>query len=155
MKTSAIIIVLFSIFISCEKENFTLEGEEYLIFGTYNGFCQGNCTSLFKINQEQLLSDDMSTFVPGETVKFEEAPLSKDKYDVAYEAFDRLPDELNETMDKSFGCPGCVDQDIIYLEYFDGVETHIWQVDTQVEDLPGYLVDYADRLVRIVGILSE
>lgn len=155
MKSFTLVLCAFMFLLSCEKDAFKLEKDQYLVFGTYNGYCQGNCTWLYKIDHKRLFADDMSTFVPGEDLKFEENALSKEKYDMAYEAFDKLPEELQETMDVSFGCPGCVDQDIIYLEYFDGADLYEWVVDTEKDALPKYLQEYAGKILEVVQELLK
>ncbi len=155
MKNITILLFASLILFSCTKDEFKLEENDYLIFGIYNGFCMGNCTSLFKIDNLQLLEDNMSTFVPGEELLFKEDPLSDSKYELAYTAFEEIPQELKNHMDKSFGCPGCVDQDIIYLQYFDGADTYEWQVDTDTDALPEFLVPYTKKIVEIVDQLKD
>jgi ferredoxin len=142
------------LFTACEKVE-ELQDDEYFIFGTYNGFCGQNCTTLFKVEDESLFADDLDRYWPGQELKFEEVPLSEDKYNLAKDAFEKLPTKLLDSSEMSFGCPGCVDQDIILLVYFDGADEQIWQVDTDIDMIPEYLQDYASDILELVNKLQE
>lgn len=154
MKNLVLVIFAIILLFSCEKVE-KLEGEEYFIFGVYNGFCSVDCTALFKLEDQRLLADDIDVYFADTELKFEEEGLEAEKYDLANEVFEQLPSELLETSEKSFGCPGCVDQDIILLIYFDGSEKMEWQVDTDVDQLPDYLQGYAQEIQDLVEELQD
>jgi len=154
MKNLTLLLLAVSLFFSCEKTE-KLQGDEYFIFGTYNGFCVQNCTTLFKLEGGHLFADKMDKFIPGDELQFEENALSEDKFKLASDVFVDLPDKLQDTLEKSFGCPGCVDQDIILLVYFDGSDRMEWTVDTDIEMLPDYLQDYAQEIQDLVLVLVE
>ena len=154
MKNLAFVFIGMMFLFSCEKVE-KLQGDEYFIFGIYNGFCAKNCTTLFKLEGQKLFADDMDKHFPGNELKFEEVALSQEKYKLAEETFGLLPDKLLDAPEKSFGCPGCVDQDIILLIYFDGADIKEWTVDTDIDMLPDYLQDYAKQIKALVIMLVE
>ena len=141
--------------ISCAKDPIKLENEQFLIFGTYNGLCPGNCTSLFKLENGEVYADDFDFFQPTADFTFEETALEAEKYQIASQAYEELPEKLLAASEKSFGCPGCLDQEIIFLSYFDGAEHTDWQVDSDVDALPDYLKDYAVKIMEIVEALGK
>ncbi len=155
MKYLILALAVFLVLSSCTKDPIRLEEEQFLIFGTYSSFCLGNCTSLFKLENGQVFADDLSVFYPGEELKFEEVALSDAKYQLSIKAFEDLPENLLAGNEKSFGCPGCLDQDVIFLRYYDGMEVREWQLDTDPDVLPDYLKDYSQEIVEIVKALLK
>jgi hypothetical protein len=154
MKNSFLFLFAFALILSCEKAD-KLEDNEYFIFGVYNGYCSENCSTLFKIEDEKLFADDVDAYYPGQELKFKDVPLSSSKYDFAIDAFENIPERLLNGSEMSFGCPGCVDQDIILLVYFDGSDEEIWTVDTDIDVLPDYLMSYAEEILTLVGELEK
>ena len=154
MKKIFLLLGLSMFIWSCEKAA-KLENDEYLVFGKFNGFCASNCTTLFKIEGGKLYADDMDRYLPGDDLVFESDPLPAEKYEEALKLYQDIPDKLKETTEMSFGCPGCVDQDIILLRYFDGADKKEWQVDSDIESNPEYLQDYAAEVLEVIEKLNN
>ena len=149
------IVLFLSLFLTSCSDNLRLEEDSYLIFGTFNFFCQTDCSEFYKIENEQLFADNGDKFVNSATLEFDENPLKDTKYLVGKVALDMFPDSLLDSTETSFGCPGCVDQGSILVVYHDGTKTNEWQIDPFIEALPGFLKDYVSELKNALEILSK
>lgn len=154
MKNLIYYLFASALILSCQKVE-KLQDNQYFIFGIFNGYCLENCSTLFKIEDEKLFADDVDLYYPGQELRFEDIPLSGSKYDLALAAYDGLPSEMIDNSEMSFGCPGCLDQNIILLIHFDGIEEKMWLVDTDIEMIPDYLRDYAQDIISLVGRLEK
>lgn len=153
MKNLFTIVFMSILLFSCTRDT-NIEGNEIFIFGIYNGFCAQGCSDLFKIEGGKLFADNEDQILDFNSLKFQEEELSEDKYKLAKNAYDNLPQDLFDEDEANFGCPGCVDQDIVYLSYFDGADTWEWTLDTEENVLPRYLADYVHQLKDIVQDLK-
>ena len=133
---------------------------EYLIVGTYYGFCIGDCVNLFQIVDNQVFGDAVNDNVIPENVPFKNDALGGDSYELAKVLVTGFPDELGLVEADSqgrnvLGCPDCADQGGFYLELkkVDEETAQKWYVDTNEKDLPDYLVDYVRQIRSVMEAL--
>ena len=133
-----------------------LSSGDYLIFGTYYGFCAGNCTSLYKLADEVLLEDDISYFEKDKVVSFKTVPLSSDKLIVAENLCEAFPLDkiLNEA--ETVGCPDCHDQGVVYLELKKNGQLRKWYVDPDANQsqVPDYLRNFVQNVKTTIEKLK-
>ena len=149
------IILFLSLFLSSCSDNLRSEEDGYLIFGTFNFFCQSDCSEFYKIENGQLFADNGDEFVDSETLEFNENPMEEAKYLVGKVALDMFPDSLVGSTEMTFGCPGCVDQGTILVVYNDGTETSEWQIDPFENALPNFLKDYVSEIKKALELLEK
>ena len=105
-------LITLLLFVSCTEEE-TINQNDHLIFGTYFGFCIGNCAHLYKYENEQVFSDVVDRFTLDALI-FSDDP-EPDLVDTARELADNFPRVLLNSDQETYGCPDCADQGTIFL----------------------------------------
>ena len=134
------------------------EEERTLIFGTYYGFCFGDCADIYKIESGKIFADreiDNFYLVRDEELPFESDPRPEEDYDVAETLLESFPNRLFDEEEETLGIPDAHDQGGIYLEIRTPDRTQRWFLDTQTDRLPEYLRDYAQKVLEIVRELER
>ena len=140
------LLLLICAFSCADKEESIEIEDEVFIFGSYNGFCQGNCAHLFKYENGQVFRDEMDRF-DDSNFKFS-SNAEADLLDAAYRLFNQFPELLKESDQETYGCPGCLDQSTLYVSIGDGEGVRSWRLDSIVqEDWPQELKDYVTLLI--------
>ncbi len=135
-------------FSSCtEGETNGVQIEEgTFIFGSFNGFCQGNCTHLFKYENGQVFRDEMDRFDEDNFTFSSDA--EDDIKEIAQRLFSEFPEFLKDSEQKVYGCPGCTDQSTLYIRLGESESVQSWRLDSfEQEDWPQELKDYVRLLV--------
>lgn len=154
-------IILFGIFLTsllifsaCSNDSSDLETNEgdYLIFGTFNGECFGQCTNLYKVDEEQIFEDDLNIGLP-EDIPFKSEPMENSKFELAKQLKENFPNELLESSERTYGCPDCSDQGGIYLELRRDGDINKWTIDTDDTDQEEFLLDYKQQIKVIMNQL--
>ncbi|MEE9373257.1 MAG: hypothetical protein V3V00_09415 [Saprospiraceae bacterium] len=148
-KFAFFLLALFIGLISCsDADNPEIVNPEgTFIFGSYNGFCQGNCTHLFKYEEGEVFRDEMDKFEINKLMFSEtsEAELTT----VAQRIFEALPSVLTTSTQETYGCPGCADQSTLFVQMGLAEGTKTWYLDSfEQEDWPQELKDYVKLLVK-------
>jgi hypothetical protein len=115
----------------CRKESNQepKEGEKgYFNFGVYSEW-PGSALYLFKIEDEKIYRDSMTTFNPFYPPVFESAPMHDSVYQFAKTLPDSLPGYLSSSIDSVYGCPGCSDGLIIYVAVKNSSIERKWLLD--------------------------
>ena len=151
LNISALAILVLSL--SCSKSDEGTDVNRYLIFGHSYGECIGDlCVEIFKLTESQLFEDVNDKFFK-DNVKFK--LLSDEKHLIALDLFKFYPKELENETNKSFGCPDCMDQGAIILQYFDEKCTsQRFVIDQHKNDIPLYLHEYVDRINDKIRLLN-
>ncbi|MEO1655983.1 MAG: hypothetical protein AAFU64_20755 [Bacteroidota bacterium] len=134
-----------------------LEPESFLIFGTYYGFCQGDCADIFKLTPDKLF-EDQSDYLR-EMNDFEFTELSPEQFNQTKDILNNFPEEQLLREEASIiGCPDCADQGGIYIVYkMGGVEeksTRVWYIDQSKSAVPNYLHPFIDAVKAKVQALQ-
>lgn len=123
---------------------------DYVIFGRYAGFCQGDCFSVFRVNSTNLVEDETSEYFTGDNYQFQPGRvLSDTHYGLAKLLLTKIPAELLLTDKTIFGCPDCADQGGFYLSFSIGGEVKSIRLDTRATD------DQSEDVLHFKGQLSE
>ncbi len=159
---SGISLFLIAIFtLSCEKEEdccTPLEAEEdrTLIFGTYFGFCLGDCTHLFKIEKGEVFPDQgIERLNVNEALTFSAVPLSIEDYNKAKTLLDNFPEPLLDEEETTIGIPDAYDQGGIFLQLTENETVRSWYLDSNIEALPKYLRAYATMVKEVTTKLRK
>lgn len=153
MKKCFFFLTLTFLTISCTR-NTEITPNDEMIFGIYNGFCAQSCSNLFFMKDGKLYADDEDQISDFQNIKFQETALPDAKYKLAQNAYDNLPQILFDDVILDLGCPGCVDQDIVYIKYFDGADYWEWRIDTDEDELSSELADYVHQMKDLIDDLK-
>jgi len=160
MKKNIILLsIVFGVLIaSCNKETSTEPSEsDYLIFGHFYGFCQGEaCIEIFKQKSNMLL-EDINDNYPGGTDFYEGnyIALGNTKFDLVKNLMDYFPYNLLIENEARIGCPDCVDQGGLYIEYnFNGIRK-CWRIDQAKHSVPNYLHDFMDKVNEKIDLINN
>lgn len=156
MKKTLFLLLLLATVFSCKKnDNCTPQPEEtieYLIFGQSSCFCWECCKTGYKIAGDKLYKgekDDQGKYA------FETTPLDSAKYQIAKKVLDEFPDELLPDNGKTFGCNGCADQPVYYVELKKGGKVYFWNLDSVTDGFPQYVKDYSALLGEAMAQLQQ
>ena len=144
------ILIIFSLILFLQCEDRLSEDGSYFIFGKYNGFCIEMCSQLYKYEDGNLYQDDMNTVLDELELSFKESPVNQVDIGKVEKLLDDLPNELLDSENATFGCPGCLDQDIILVQYYNGDELKAWRLDSFTENMPENIAIYANRILDLL-----
>jgi hypothetical protein len=143
------------LFTSCDKD---LDiGYDYLIFGSFYGFCHGqDCIRIYKLENGQLFQDHKDEYPSRED--FYEGDfhlMDQGEVDLVKHLLDDFPDALLKEERNQFGCADCADQGGLYLEIKMGSTRKFWIIDQFKSDVPVYLHSYMDEINAKIELLSK
>jgi hypothetical protein len=152
MKTLRICLVALVLALlagGCAKDS-VLPADRF-IFGTYAvERLSGDGSNLYMVANGKAYADDDSIFNQY-SLHFKSSSLDQDKYTLAQALENSLPNYLMQHPNTRFGCPGCVDQPSIYVEYNRNGKTSWWILDTQVDANPAEIRSFAQLLLVVTG----
>jgi hypothetical protein len=177
MKKLIYLIVFLSILgtIACQKEsveasistqNINVESlDDYIVFG-YVGLgwgCRANV--LYMISNEKLYADTSKVFCKNqENYQFSGFQLPGSEYDRAKSVFQTFPTELSNEESKTFGCPGCADGGMLFIQRKEkGKVVKTYRIDDAIfrsknsvtnEPFPAYLYNYAKDFGTLINDLK-
>lgn len=158
LKLISAIIFASAILMSCEEDNETKPSEsEYLIFGHFYGFCEGEaCIEIYKLENDRL-SEDTNDNYPTSTHYYDGnyTELSDSKFNLVKDLPDFIPAELLNNNDKIIGGPDAADGGGIYIEYYrDGVKQS-WLIDNEKSNVPDYLHGFIDEVHERISLIND
>ncbi|ELR73542.1 hypothetical protein C900_02627 [Fulvivirga imtechensis AK7] len=151
-------ISLFLILGSCSKRNQVfMEKGEYIIFGHFYGFCQGeHCIEIFKLTGDQLYEDRNDTYPSSESPyngDFE--AMAQEKYQKVRSLANKVPRELLNNTEHLIGAPDAADGGGIYFEYAMGGKRHYWLIDQMDDNIPEYLRPFKEEINKAIEKISD
>ncbi len=164
---------------SCEEEPELPRGD-YLIFGHFYGECGGEgCVETFKLESNRLLEDTTQQLRDGYNFENSYQVLDQADYEQAKKLLISFPDQLfagrgrqpfgplgsgyktiglpQPTFAESgatFGCPDCVDQGGLFIEYRRGFAHGVWVIDQNQADVPSYLHEFIDQVNETIQSIN-
>jgi len=158
-KINILLSIVFGVLIvSCSKDVSTEPSEsDYLIFGHYYGLCQGEtCIEIFKLESNKLLEDINDNYPGGrDFYNGNYIALGNTKFDLVRNLMDYFPDNLLNENDTFIGCPDCVDQGGLYIEYnFNGIRK-FWRIDQSKRNVQNYLHDFMDKVNEKIDLINN
>lgn len=151
----AITILLFSIFLSCHKEEITqVKDSDYLIFGHFYKDCEGeSCVETFLLTDGKLYEDTNDSYSRIQHFNFVE--LSNEKYKSSSDLLTLFPKRLLRERKRFFGCPDCSGQGGLYIAYKKNGELKSWELDPSKKNVPIYLHSYIDEVSNRISLLNK
>lgn len=128
--------------------------EDYIVFGTYYGFCHGeSCIETFAVQNHTLYEDVNDVYAPADKdFKFQE--LSADKYELVKNIFNDIPSDLLVNESATLGCPDCADGGGVYLEIKTSTLNRTYYIDNVKTNIPEYLHSLVDEVHAKVASLQ-
>lgn len=131
-----------------------LQGDDYLIFGKFYGFCGGNCTQLYKMTNTELFADNIDRFEHNKEVTFDKTNLGAAKIEIAKTVCSQYANDIKNEKSDRIGCPDCFDQGNIYVELKQNGKVQKWFIDPTVNAQPEYLKPFAKAIEDAVTKLK-
>jgi hypothetical protein len=139
MKKLALIILVLVMFTTCRKAE--LKGK-YFAFGSSYNMAIGDGLTFFLIKNGNLYSDNMDRSNYKEEWTFNNDKLSKDKYKLAKQLLDKLPDYFKDNGSDTFGCPDCADQGAYHIKIGEHNSIKTFHIDTKVSTQPAEIREF-------------
>ncbi|MBK8505091.1 MAG: hypothetical protein IPL46_24535 [Saprospiraceae bacterium] len=149
------LILTLLLFTSCDKEE--TARYDYLIFGSFHGFCHGeNCIRIYKLEAGRLFEDNKDEYPSREEFYQGDFHLmDQGEVDLVQSLLKDFPDKLLNEEKSQFGCADCADQGGLYLEIKMGSVRKFWIIDQFKSDVPAYLHAYMDEINAKIELLSK
>jgi hypothetical protein len=177
MKKLIYLIVFLSILgtIACQKnsvypttstQNINVESlDDYIVFG-YVGLgwgCRANV--IYMISNEKLYADTTRIFCKNqENYQFSGFQLSDNEYNKSKIVLQTFPTELSKEESKTFGCPGCADGGMLFIQRKEkGKTVKTYRIDDNIfirsasttnEPFPTFLYNYVKDFGTLIGSLK-
>ncbi len=148
MKKLALLILALGLLTTCKKAE--LKGE-YFVFGESYNMSIGDGVTLFLLKNGNLYPDNMDRYT-NEEWTFKNDKLSKDKYKLAKQLLDELPNYFNDNPSATFGCPDCADQGAYYIKIGERNSIKTFYIDTKVSTQP---VEIREFIVSMKSTLKQ
>jgi len=153
MKYSFYCLLLIVSLFSCNKTE-TEKADNQLIFGYAYPFCSGNCFVIHRLTTDALFADDCD-YCKFEAIAFQKTPLPDKLHEIARKLLDQIPAVLYDLEgEKTFGCPGCADGIIYYLELERDNVKHVYKWDDKYEGMPDEVKIYFTQVVETIEQLK-
>jgi hypothetical protein len=146
-----IILLLIS---ACTKENLNTSTEtNYLIFGDFYGECFGSsCVETYKLTDSKLYKDANDDYNHS---NYTWNQLTGEKFIIAKDLADYIPNELLTDSIHIYGCPDCRDQGGLYIEYVQDGLKKSWLIDTDKGSVPPFLHPFMDEIKKKIAELNK
>lgn len=147
----AIVIVLL---FSCKKEGEqNLNSSDYLVFGHFYGMCQGETrVETYKLTSTALYEDTEDSY---SHYSFNYEELSNTQFNEVKDLATLFPDALWDEEETTFGCPDCMDQGGIYVEYKKDGQLVNWLFDNVESNNPSYAGTFITEVKNKIDYLSN
>ena len=153
IRSTILILTIIILTVRCSTPN--RDNIEHIVYGTYAGECMNHCTLMFKLEKNRLLVDTTDSFFKNsqqtERVVFKGDTLSHADFLKAEIVRQRMPRLLLISQSKDFGYPDQRDQGGIYIQFKMNNELKTFYIDTELDEIPSELKDYAKLIMSEVS----
>ena len=151
MRKIFLFLIVIGALTSCNKDNITINEQNFFIFGHFYGECFGEgCVETYKLTDVKLYEDIVDDY-SGQNLDFVE--LNNEQFELVNDLADFFPVQLLNESDAVFGCPDCADGGGLFIQYSDNGVLKSWRIDQVQNNVPTYLHDFIDQVnARIVLI---
>lgn len=170
MKNYLFSIILLSVLgiFACQKQNInTAESttnslfDDYLVFGHVGLGWGCRVSAMYMISNGKLYADTTNSFCKNQdNYVFSGYQLSDNEYTKVKNLTAQFPAELSKEGTKTFGCPGCADGGMLFLQRKEkGQELKSWRIDDTIfyQDIdvtnnpfPTYLLAYGKAFGKVI-----
>ena len=149
-----LILIPTSFISSCKKDKtIELKGNDFLIFGHFYGFCEGEkCVETFKLTSKKLFEDSNDNY-SGTDFLFSE--IEESKFEGVKNLLDYFPIELLNENENTIGCPDCADQGGILIQYVENGTIQNWRIDQSKSAIPEYLHEFLDQVNEKIDFINN
>lgn len=140
-------LVGMMLFMTCAKDSMGLDEGDFFIFGTYHGFCRGECVTLYRLVDGKLYLDDMERLDP-EKLIFQSQSLPDSSYQKALSIWKKFPEGMLEEPER-IGIPDAHDQGGYFIRLRQNGEERDWYIDTVLERLPDYVQQFITYMNQV------
>ena len=153
-----IIIIYLGLFYFCNEPSAKADlKSDYIIFGHFYGFCQGeNCIEIFKLTESKLYEDVADNY-PTSTHPYEGnfTEMDNEKLQLIKALADNIPQELLSEQDTVIGSPDAADGGGIYIAIKNDDGTRFWLIDQMKFNVPDYLHSFMDEINNSISLISD
>jgi hypothetical protein len=153
---------------ACQKEEINLTDptinttpDDYLVFGQVGLGWGCRASAMYMIANGKLYADTSNVFCKNqEKYSFSGYQLSDNEYNKVKNLVSQFPTELSNQGSKTFGCPGCADGGMLYIQRKEkGKEVKSWRIDETIfyrdtdvtnNPFPAYLLPYGKTFGKII-----
>ncbi len=149
-----ILTLLIAFISSCSKnDEVELNKTDYLIFGHFYGECIGTtCVETYKLTNTKLYEDTNGNYLGTE---FNFVELGNDKFHLTKDLIDYFPNQLLNENENVFGCPDCVDQGGLFIQYSKNENVKSWRIDQSKNAVPNYLHSFMDKVNEKIYLINN
>lgn len=146
-------IFFFSILFlfSCNKDEFA--HPDYIIFGSFGGFCANDCRFIYYLDDSKLLEDSTKIFFQNKELSNFSKQLSNADFAVAKDLIHKVPTALIQSNKTIFVDINSADQNIYYVQILLKGRTYVWTFDNFPNSTPTFLKPLADEVQRVSDAL--
>jgi hypothetical protein len=177
MKKYAFMVVLLTILsmIACTKKEIevlnsskkiTVESlENYIVFANVGLGWGCRSSVIYMVADGKIYADTSKTFCKDqENYVFSGYQLAESEYNKVKSVMAEFPNELSKEESKTFGCPGCADGGMLFLQYKEkGQNVKNWRIDDAVfyretdvvnQPFPTYLSKFGQSLGKVITLIK-
>lgn len=147
MKNRILFIICLLFIFSCKKDEFV--HPDYIIFGSFGGFCANDCRYVYYLDDTKLLEDTTKLFFQNKELSNFSKQLSTDDFAIAKDLINKVPTALTKSNRTIFVDINVADQNIYYVQILLKGRTYYWTFDNFPNSTPSYLKPLADEVYRI------
>lgn len=148
------------VFTACDDDNDGSGNPEVvseLYFGTFNGECFGNCTTIYWLRNEELRIDTFDFYygtelMLGDVGAYDLLPDSL--YQLTANLRANFPTQLYDE-EPTIGIPDAYDQGGYFIAVPSGSGYRSWQIDTNFNDVPDELEPFLTQVSEVMTALRE
>jgi len=138
---------------SCSKDEIKLNQDNFLIFGHFHGECIGEkCVETFKLTNEKLFEDTVDSY---SKTSFNFIEIGSDKFEEVQDLADYFPTELLSETESTIGCPDCLDQGGIFIQYSKNGNVQSWKIDQLKNAVPDYLHEFMAKVNEKISLINN
>jgi hypothetical protein len=153
---------------ACQKEDINAAEsatnsltDDYLVFGQVGLGWGCRASAIYKIADGKLYADTSNVFCKNqENYIFSGYQLSDNEYNKVKNLISQFPTELSKEGSKTFGCPGCADGGMLFIQRKEkGKELQSWRIDETIfyrdtdvtnNPFPAYLLPYGKAFGKVI-----
>ena len=151
-----------SLLFSCSNENSNqndptpvLNGNDYLIFGHYYGFCGGEkCIETYKLTATTLAEDSLDIYPSINNNATNYIQMSNDKFILSQVLFAFFPTNLLLDTNMIFGVPDAYDQGGIHVQYSVNGVFKEYYFDNDLQNVPVQYHAFLNKIKEKIILLE-
>lgn len=153
MRLFLVLFLIPFVILSCKSDDdLTIDDGDYLIFGHYYGFCQGEqCVETFKLTSDKLYEDSLDLYDKDE---FRFYQLGNAIFEKVQDLKSQIPDQLYQEKEQTFGCPDRTDGGGLFVQISKDGKIFTWRFDQFKENVPEYLHPFMDSINAKIALIN-